>query len=820
MTTDSTRNISPATSIDSSLQHKKRVRYILPKGCVIGGSYKIEKPLGHGGMGEVYLARHMKLDICRAIKILLPKIAVKNPVFATRFMREAKLAIQLQHPNIINVMDAEYDERLSIYYIVMEFVDGGTVRNLIKKHGTMNELDVLKIVHSVGEALAVGEERKIVHRDIKPDNIMLTKDMVVKLADLGIAKSTADSNDVDVTAPEILIGTPAYVSPEQARDAQHVDSRADIYSLGVTMYEMLTGEKPYKGISTIDILQQLFENPVPEVWKKNTVVSKRVSNLVYRMMSKEREKRPRNWKSFCDEVSALIREIEGDTGEETAVTSADEVKAVVNKPGGIVLDREPPRFQFKLKRENIKKICKYGVFALIVSVFSILLVKGYFSRESFHRAELKLKMLYAGAEFERKYQEGKYTEVPEWSDLIDEAMKTAWLDGNKPVPVIPDPIQLAKLNKCKIVLNLSVVPEVEKWLTGKEIALKIKGESASGGSVKKEEKVLYSKEMEVSIDPGRYTISVEVPGCEEKRLIGERDYESGSLQVDIKDLVFRKAHIRVSSNVPGAELLKDGNVVTQSGKEDGKYEIEVEPFREYKFMMRAEGYRSEDFSVKALSPGEEYFHDIKLSEKKKYKPVPVPEAERLYKEGKYTAAYDRYKEAVKTGNVDAKYRVWYISQHHRLDVNPPEEDRKNARKYLVEAAEAGHPEANYSLGKQYDDNGEYAAALECFKIGLEQNDSRCLLKVARYHMEGRGGAEKNNDKALNYCLMVPKKDVKYYAEACYLSGQCYELKGENSYGNERTVYFNSAERKYNEAEKFGYREAKEALNSLKMKMNR
>ena len=130
MTTDSNKNLSPATNIDSSLQAKKRVRYVLPKGCVIGGSYCIEKPLGHGGMGEVYLARHMKLDIYRAIKILLPKIAVKNPMFATRFMREAKLAIQLQHPNIINVMDADYDERLSIYYIVMEYIDGGTVRNL------------------------------------------------------------------------------------------------------------------------------------------------------------------------------------------------------------------------------------------------------------------------------------------------------------------------------------------------------------------------------------------------------------------------------------------------------------------------------------------------------------------------------------------------------------------------------------------------------------------------------------------------------------------------------------------------------------------
>ena len=405
MTSDSNKNLSPATSIDSSLQAKKRVRYVLPKGCVIGGSYCIEKPLGHGGMGEVYLARHMKLDIYRAIKILLPKIAVKNPMFATRFMREAKLAIQLQHPNIINVMDADYDERLSIYYIVMEYVDGGTVRNLIRKNGPINEQEVLKIVLRVGEALAVGEERKIVHRDIKPDNIMLTKDNIVKLADLGIAKSAADSNDVDVTSPEILIGTPAYVSPEQARDAQHVDSRADIYSLGVSMYEMLTGEKPYKGKTTVEILQQLFEASVPEVRQKNQSVSRKVSDLVYRMMAKEKEKRPRNWRTFCKEVSKLLGEDEVVSSNETATTSIENIKDLLPKNKGIVLgsDENKPL----VDKKKVKKAAKYSVFVLLGFAVCFLLISGVLSPNNLAAMRDSIALNLIGKEYReqcKKYQ--------------------------------------------------------------------------------------------------------------------------------------------------------------------------------------------------------------------------------------------------------------------------------------------------------------------------------------------------------------------------------------------------------------------------------
>lgn len=203
---------------ERALQSSTHTHRVLPEKCIIGGSYRVEKLLGRGGMGEVYLAYHMKLDIYRAIKILLPRIVVKNPLFAKRFMQEAKLAIRLQHPNIINVVDAEYDEKLQVYYIVMEYVDGGTVRSLIRRQGVLSDTEVLKIVRKVGKALAAGEEKQIVHRDIKPDNIMITAKGEVKLADLGIAKDSAAPSETSLSS-ETLIGTPAYVSPEQAQNA-------------------------------------------------------------------------------------------------------------------------------------------------------------------------------------------------------------------------------------------------------------------------------------------------------------------------------------------------------------------------------------------------------------------------------------------------------------------------------------------------------------------------------------------------------------------------------------------------------------------------
>jgi len=291
----------PLTEQQRTTGHKK---YLFDIGETLG-KYKIEATLGKGGMGEVYLARHTALEVSRAIKVLPQEIAARDKQFAERFLREAQLACSIRNANVVNVMDVETDNERGISYIVMEYVDGGTVRDTLRAHNRLSEEQALVIVTAVAEALAAAAEFKIVHRDIKPDNIMLTKRGEVKLADLGIAKTTAD--DVSLTMSNVMMGTPAYLSPEQAKDAKNVDARADIYSLGATLYEMLTGQLPYPGNSAYDILAKLFTDPVPDPRNINPAISAATAKLTMKML----DKNPAHRQADATELLRELDEIEG-----------------------------------------------------------------------------------------------------------------------------------------------------------------------------------------------------------------------------------------------------------------------------------------------------------------------------------------------------------------------------------------------------------------------------------------------------------------------------------------------------------------------------
>ena len=280
------RKTAPATEATLKMDTTafKRSAGLLQPGERLG-KYIIEKRLGKGGMGEVFLARHEQLGILRAIKVLPQDLAKKNSQFFARFIREAKTACEIRHSNVVNVMDVENDDARGISYIVMEFVDGGDVRGLLKSSGHLTVDQALVIVEAVASALAAASEYGIVHRDIKPDNIMLTKRGEVKLADLGIAKSGDD--DVQLTKTNVMMGTPAYLSPEQAKDAKHVDVRADIYSLGATLFEMLTGRIPYPGNSVYDIISKLHTDPVPNPCDFNPEIPPEIGKICMTMMAKK-----------------------------------------------------------------------------------------------------------------------------------------------------------------------------------------------------------------------------------------------------------------------------------------------------------------------------------------------------------------------------------------------------------------------------------------------------------------------------------------------------------------------------------------------------
>ncbi len=253
--------------------------------------YTVEKLLGKGGMGAVYLVRHNVLDSFFALKVLFPDVAKKNKQFVDRFIREAKLACKIKHPNLIAVHDAGQNKTNGMYYLIMDYVSGGSVRDLLKTQVCFLAQKALAVTDQIAAALNEAYKHNMVHRDIKPDNIMFTTEGTAKLADLGIAKSTSEQ-DTMLTMEASVFGTPAYMSPEQAMDSSKVDCRADIYSLGIVLFEMLSGQRPYRGSGTMEILSQVVKDEdIPDIRELCPQISSEIADLIRDMTAKQLDKR-------------------------------------------------------------------------------------------------------------------------------------------------------------------------------------------------------------------------------------------------------------------------------------------------------------------------------------------------------------------------------------------------------------------------------------------------------------------------------------------------------------------------------------------------
>jgi serine/threonine protein kinase len=280
-------------------------------GDVIGRCRTIRE-LGRGGVGAVYLATHQTLQIEVAIKVLSPALSMDNPGLAERFIREAQLAARIRHPNVIAVMDAAHDETTGLYYIVMEYVGGGSLSWHLR-NGPLPEAKALAITTGIAHALVIAEENRIVHRDIKPENIMLDLRGTAKLADLGLAKHSLDSR-VSLTMGGSFMGTPAYMSPEQARDAKIADTRDDIYSLGASFYECLTGEPPFKGETPYNIMSELLTKPSPRPRALRHGLSRSADLICRKMMAKTRDLRYPDARALLQDLQHA--QIYGDAGLE------------------------------------------------------------------------------------------------------------------------------------------------------------------------------------------------------------------------------------------------------------------------------------------------------------------------------------------------------------------------------------------------------------------------------------------------------------------------------------------------------------------------
>lgn len=267
------------------------------------GEYRIEGFLGRGGMGEVYLAVSAVSGRRVAIKVLLPAVMEKKPDFVEEFLKEGRLACRISHPAVITVINAGIDEATGVCMLVMEYIDGGTVQQMIDRHELIDWEWALVIALRVSEALESAAALGIVHRDIKPENIMVTDSGDVKLADLGIAKC---GDSVEGGGKHRMIGTPAYASPEQCADSSGVDARSDIYSLGATLFEILTGELPFKGKTPLEVVRQVLRSETPDPRAINPQIPPAVGALVMRMMSKDPAERPQSAAELSGELRHLI----------------------------------------------------------------------------------------------------------------------------------------------------------------------------------------------------------------------------------------------------------------------------------------------------------------------------------------------------------------------------------------------------------------------------------------------------------------------------------------------------------------------------------
>lgn len=354
---------------------------MLSKGQKINDRYEIIKSIGEGGMANVYLAKDTILDREVAVKVLRGDLSTDEK-FIRRFQREALSVSNLSHPNIVEVYDVGEED--GQYYIVMEYIEGKTLKQLLNKRGALTLPEVIDIMTQLTDGLAHAHEAYIIHRDIKPQNIMIEDNGTVKITDFGIAMAV---NATQFTQTNSVMGTVHYLPPEQA-NGKGATVKSDIYSLGILMYELLTGSVPFKGDNAVEIALKHMKEKLPSIRKQNPLIPQSVENIVIKACAKNPRNRYDSVKEMHDDiVDAMERENEKKIVFEYPENDLDEPKVnTVSKPKKVVdkpteeeeklLDKEPIVVESKSKNKIIIGLSAALVLFIIIAIVFAFAVMG------------------------------------------------------------------------------------------------------------------------------------------------------------------------------------------------------------------------------------------------------------------------------------------------------------------------------------------------------------------------------------------------------------------------------------------------------------
>ena len=347
---------------------------MIMKGQKINDRYQIIKSIGEGGMANVYLAYDTILDRNVAVKVLRGDLATDEK-FVRRFQREALSASSLSHPNIVEVYDVGEDN--GQYYIVMEYIEGKQLKQLLKKRGKLTLSEVIDIMLQISDGMSVAHDAYIIHRDIKPQNIMIQDNGMVKITDFGIAMAM---NSTQLTQTNSVMGSVHYLPPEQA-SGKSPTLQSDIYSMGILMYELLTGNLPYKGDNAVEIALKHLKEPIPSIREELPEIPQSVENIIIKATAKNPKNRYNDAREMNEDLRTCLDDSRANEpkitlkypeGEENTPSVKSVPKKTVEDEEGNVIGKIIPNDE--VKKDNRIVLILASIFTGIVAIITALII--------------------------------------------------------------------------------------------------------------------------------------------------------------------------------------------------------------------------------------------------------------------------------------------------------------------------------------------------------------------------------------------------------------------------------------------------------------